>query len=199
VPEQNPSSLETASAPCLYLLWPCLSLDASEVAIPTGYRLRTYGDGDERSVLQLLQSDSESISTHEWHRYRDMILPDGLFLVQCTSSGEFVATAGSVHNPNPGRYYFPFGGELGYLIVAPQHRRRGLGVAVCSAVIRRFRSAGYTSVRVCVQEHRQAAIRLYLRLGFEPFLHSTDVERRWQRVCAAVGVPFAPQHWPRAL
>jgi hypothetical protein len=74
--------------------------------------------------------------------YRDMLLPNGLFVVERVGSEELVATAGAVHNPNPGRYYFPFGGELGYLIVARDHRKHGLGLAVCAAVIGRFLSAG---------------------------------------------------------
>jgi mycothiol synthase len=183
----------------LYLLWPSLERSAPAVDTPAGYSFRTYRESDDFDLLQLLERDGESMRAEEWQHYRDLLLPDGLFLVHTTSSRELVATAGAAHNPRPGRYYFPFGGELGYLIVDPNHRRRGLGTAVCSAVIGRFVSAGYKSIRVCVQEHRREAIRLYLRLGFEPFLHSTVVERRWRRICEVLGLPFAPDQWPMGL
>ena len=120
----------------------------------------------------------------------------GLFLVEEVATGTLVETAGAGHNPNPGRYYFPFGGELGYLIVRPEHRGHRLGSAVCAAVVRRFLAAGYDNIRVCVAEHRHPAIRVYLGLGFEPLLHNVTVEERWRRTCAAMGLEFTPERWP---
>jgi mycothiol synthase len=167
--------------------------------MPVGYTLRTYRECDEPSLLNLLGSDDESMTEKEWHQYRNMLLPNGLFLVEANHSSDLVGTAGAVHNPNPGRYYFPFGGELGYLMVARDHRKQGLGVAVCAAVVGRFLSAGYENIRVCVQEHRLPAIRLYLNLGFQPFLHSTQVEKRWLRVCELLSVSYKPDLWPSHL
>lgn len=185
--------------PCLYLLWPRLKREPPDARIPLEYTLRTYRDRDELGLLNLQASDGESLSETEWHHYRDMLLPNGLFLVEAGPSAELVATAGAIHNPNPGRFAFPFGGELGYLMVARAHRGRGLGGAVCAAVIGRFLSAGYENIRVCVQEHRLAAIRVYLRLGFVPLLHSPEVASRWQQVCETLGFPHTPDQWPRQL
>jgi mycothiol synthase len=183
----------------LYLLWPRFKRDLLKARIPVGYTLRTYRESDERGFLDLIGCEGESMTEKEWHHYRDMLLPNGLFVVEVTGSEDLVATAGAVHNPNPGRYYFPFGGELGYLIVALAHRRRGLGAMVCTSVIRRLLSAGYEDIRVCVQEHRLPALHLYLQLGFEPFLHSLEVEKRWRRVCELLTLPFKPELWPRHL
>jgi mycothiol synthase len=149
--------------------------------------------------MKLQSIDGEPMSEQEWCDYRDSLLPKGLFLIEHITSACVVATAGAVHNPRPGRYYFPFGGELGYLMVKPEHRRRGLGGAVCAAVVRRFLSAGYESIRVCVQEHRLTAIRTYLRLGFEPFLHSQEVEKRWRQVYRMMSMPFTPELWPKKI
>jgi mycothiol synthase len=165
--------------------------------LPTGYALRVYQDADDQQLLDLLSSDGEPMGEAGWQEYRNKLLPNGLFLIEDLRDARLIATAGAVHNPNPGRYYFPFGGELGYLIVAQDRRRQGLGTAVCSAVVRRLRSAGYENIRVCVQEHRLPAIRTYLQLGFEPFLHSVEVEQRWQRVFDTLNLPFTPQAWPR--
>lgn len=185
--------------PGLYLLWPRFKRDVPEARIPVGYTLRTYRESDERRFLDLIGCEGESMTEKEWRHYRDMLLPNGLFIVEATGSADVVATAGAVHNPNPGRYYFPFGGEFGYIIVAPDHRRRGLGAAMSASVIGRLLSAGYENIRVCVQEHRLPALHLYLHLGFEPFLHSTEVEKRWQQVCELLTVPFKPERWPRHL
>jgi mycothiol synthase len=167
--------------------------------VPAGYLLRTYRDADDLQLLALQASDGEPMSEQQWLQYRDSLLPKGLSLVEHVASASVVATAGAVHNPRPGRYYFQFGRELGYLMVMPEHRRRGLGGAVCAAVVGRFLSAGYESIRVCVQEHRLPAIRTYLHLRFEPFLHSPEVEKRWQRVYGVMSMPFTPELWPKQV
>lgn len=177
------------------MLWPC-RLDVVPVpCLPTNYKLRTYRDGDDEALFELLESDGEGMDHRAWQEYRDTLLPNGLFVIE-DSARCLVATAGAVHNPNAARYYFPFGGELGYLIVAQPHRRRGLGRAVCLAVVQRLLSAGYNSIRLCVQEHREAAIRNYLSIGFEPFLHSHETEERWKRICEQLGIGFTPETWP---
>ncbi len=183
--------------PCLYLLW--ANRDVSKPSVADGYSLRTYVSNDEQWLRGLLKIDGEVMDEKEWHAYLDRVLPNGLFVIEEREQRRLVATAGAVHNPNPGRYFFPFGGELGYLIVAPEHRQRGLGAAVCAAVVQRFISAGYESIRVCVQQHRLPAIRTYLRLGFEPFLHSEEVMQRWQQVFRELQLPFTPELWPRKL
>jgi mycothiol synthase len=180
------------------MLWPSTRQVVPEPDVPSRYQLRIYRPGEDQQVIDLLSSDGEVMSKSEWQQYRDMLLPNGLFLIEESATRSLVASAGAVHNPNAGRYYFPSGGELGYLIVAQAHRRQGLGEAVCRATVHRMLSAGYESIRVCVQEHRAPAIRTYLQLGFEPFVHSGEVEQRWRRVCDQLQTPFDPE-WPRSL
>ena len=181
--------------PCLYMLWSNES-EVRKAVVIGAYTLRPYVSSDEQSLRELLEIDGEAMGETEWQAYRDSLLPNGLFVVEHEIKERLVATAGAAHNPNPGRCFFPFGGELGYLIVDPGHRQRGLGTAVCSAVVQRFISAGYGSIRVCVQEHRIPAIRTYLRVGFVPFLHSEEVSRRWQQVFSELQLPFTPELWP---
>jgi mycothiol synthase len=184
--------------PCLYLLWPRhLSLGPPRAEIPGGYVSRPYVEGDDVALRQLLGREGWGMADDEWQGYKDKILPGGLFLLLHADTRILVATAGAAHNPNPGRYYFPFGGELGYLLVHPEHRGKRLGQAVSAMVVERFMSAGYESIRVCVQGFRLAAIKTYLRLGFVPFLHAEDASLRWQRICERIGRPFEPEKWPR--
>jgi mycothiol synthase len=184
--------------PCLYLLWPGDRLSVPpRVEIPEGYGARPYVDGDDDALRQLIGSEGWGMSDEEWQDYKDRILPHGLFLIQRADTGSLAATAGAVHNPNPGRYYFLFGGELGYLLVHPEHRGMRLGQAVSALVVGRFLSAGYESIRVCVQGFRLAAIKTYLNVGFVPFLHSEEVALRWRRICEQIGRPFEPGAWPK--
>jgi mycothiol synthase len=147
----------------------------------------------------LLAWEGWAMSDRQGQEYRDRLVPNGLFVIFHTGSNVLVASAGAVHNPNPGRYYFPFGGELGELIVHPEHRRRGLGSTASALVVRRLLAAGYESIRVGVQGFRLAAIKTYLRLGFVPFLHHEDLFVRWQRICGQIGWPYTPDEWPKTL
>jgi len=182
--------------PGLYMLWP--PRDPPKIALAEGYTLRPSTEEDH-DVCTLLLVDGESMSQPEWQNYKDKILPDGLFVIVHDQSNELVATAGAVHNPNPGRYYFPFGGELGYLIVHPEHRGKGLGKAICSSVVQRFLAAGYESVRVAVKGWRLPAIKTYLKVGFVPFLHDPSVLLRWKRICEKLERPYTPNEWPTDL
>ena len=181
--------------PGLYMLWPERKLPQSPL-LAEGYTLRSY-DGDD--VRTLLEVDGESMSHKEWQNYKDKVLPDGLFVIFDDQSSKAIATAGAVHNPNPGRYYFPSGGELGYLIVHPEHRGKGLGQVISACVVQRFLSAGYKSVRVAVKGWRLAAIKTYLKVGFVPFLHDPTLIPRWKSVCEKIDWPYTPADWPTDL
>lgn len=193
-------TFDESTLPCLYLVWPSYLLSEPPRAdVPDGYVLRSYDDSDDFAIRQLLECESWKLSEKEWQDYKDQVLPNGLFLITHTNTNGLVATAGAVHKPNPGRYYFPFGGNLEYLIVHPEHRGKQLGSIVSAMVVQRFISAGYDNIRVCVQGFRVAAIKTYLRLGFVPFLHGEDIYLRWQKICEQVDWPFEPNKWPKSM
>ncbi len=56
--------------------------------------------------------------------------------------------------------------RLGRLAVAPEARRRGVGLAILDAAERSARSAGATEVRLHAQA---AAVDLYARAGYVPY------------------------------
>lgn len=111
--------------------------------------------------------------------------------------GDLVATAGALHDPGGDAHYFPFGGSVGYVVVAPAHRERGLGRSVAGAAVRRLLDAGYRSVRVGTEPRRLPAIALYLSLGFVPFRHDERAIERWERIHARLDRPFDPADCPR--
>jgi mycothiol synthase len=183
--------------PGLYMLWPASRFpNPLHLSAPPGYDVRTYRQGDDADLLELLSIDGERMTNEQWKEYKDKILPNGLYLVYQTATNRLVATAGALHNPNPGRYYFPFGSELGYLIVHTEHRGQGLGRFVSALVVDRLLSAGYESIRVGVQGFRLPAIKIYLQGGFAPFLHHEDLYLRWERICRQLNWPYQPEEWP---
>jgi len=164
--------------------------------IPTGYELRPYRSSDEQALYPLFVSEGWSIDDAAWHDYLDRVLPHGLFMLWHTTSNVVIGTAGAIHNPRGGRYYFPFGGELAYLVIHPDHRGHGLGAILSSHVVQHLLSARYNNIWVGVQGFRRAAIKTYLKLGFQPLLHQPDLPERWRRICQQVGWPYTPEVWP---
>jgi mycothiol synthase len=165
------------------------------IQLPQGYDLRTYRNGDEAAWLAIQERADPAIPGGDFGaflaNYHATLLPDALFFAIDRQSGEAVATAGAVHNTRDGM--FPGGGELGWVATIPAHQSRGLGRAVSAAAVRRLIDAGYQSIRVGTQDHRLPAIKLYLRMGFVPYLYAADMAQRWRRICTAVDWPFAPE------
>jgi mycothiol synthase len=104
-----------------------------------------------------------------------------------------------VHNPHATRHYFPFGGEVGYVSVAPLHQGKGLGRAVVALVVGRLIEAGYRHIFVGVQGWRLPAVKCYLKLGFVPLLHNNELLPRWRRICEQIGWTVNEAEWPRSL
>ena len=106
--------------------------------------------------------------------------------------------------------YFPFTGyadlydrqadpdELHNLAGDPAHVGRGLGMAVCTAVLQRFHRAGYHRVFLRTDDFRLPALKIYLKLGFLPLLYQEDMETRWETICQALKWPFTPTLWPQS-
>jgi mycothiol synthase len=185
--------------PAMYMVWPIERLPAApERMVPAGYAVRPCLDQDLGAVRALIDADGP-LTESAWDGFRDRIVPGGALLVVHEGSGQPVATASAVHNPRASRYYFPFGGEVGYLSVAPEHRCRGLGGAVVARVVARLIAAGYRHIFVGVQGWRLPAVRCYLRLGFVPLLHADGLLPRWRGVCEQIGWTVREVEWPQSL
>jgi mycothiol synthase len=185
--------------PAMYMVWPIDRLPAApHAAIPKGYALRSCLESELNAVRALVNAEWP-LPEGAWEAFRDRIVPGGAFLAAHRGSGQPVATASAVHNPRASRYYFPFGGEVGYAVVDPPHRGRGLGRAVVARGVARLLAAGYRHIFVGVQGWRLPAVKCYLGLGFVPLLHQEELLPRWRRVCEQVGWPVQGGEWPRSL
>ena len=84
--------------------------------------------------------------------------------------------------------------ELAWVAVVPAFRGRGLGRAVCAALLARVLELGHVRLFGSTQDARLPALRIYLDLGFAPVYRAEKVAR-WQAICAATGHAFAPLKW----
>ena len=152
-------------------------------SIPDGYELRTYRPGDEPAWIALLETGQ----FQHWDngRLQRMIEGDRAPL---PLDGVFFLTRGDVPVASACTFLYdgidPPGAEVGWVVVAPEHRGRGLGFAVSAAVVRHARDLGYNYIFLNTEDFRPAAIKTYLRLGFQPEFPNHGDEAWWQEFMA---------------
>ena len=122
-------------------------------------------------------------------RARRAILPGGFYLIEHEVTGRIVASAMATHGPAD---IHPEGGELSWVAALPEHSGKGLGMAVCAAATARMLQAGYTRVYLLTDDFRLPALRIYLRLGYEPLLFTEGMAERWKTIEQVLGDRVVP-------
>ncbi len=178
----------------LRLVWPGRRLESPPVVrLPSGYSLRTHRPEDTPPFYRLMARagwpgwDDETLRP-----WLPRILPEGWFLVVHTASGGIVATAMALRDR--AEFGQP-GGELGWVAADPDHRGRGLGLAVSAAATARLIRAGFRYIHLYTEHWRLPALKTYRKLGYVPLLDGPGAEAQWRAVCAQIGWPFAPEEW----
>ncbi len=178
----------------LRMVWPEHLLDAPpEVRLPPGYSLRTYRPEDEPRFFEVMElAGWPGWNAEKLRPWRERILPRGWFMVVHRASGQIVATAMALRDC---REFGCQGGELGWVACVPEHRGKGLGMAVSAAATARLIEEGYRHIHLYTEDWRFAALKTYLKLGYVPLLYAPEMLERWQVACARLHWPFTPQLW----
>jgi GNAT superfamily N-acetyltransferase len=159
------------------------------VAMPAGYRLRTYQPGDEEAWAQIMNTgigeNHTATSTRADLIERPAFRPEGLFFA-VTDDGEAAGSACAWRLTS-------LGDEIGYVhmvCVRPEHRGRHLGYWVSLAVLHCFRAWGMREAILETDDFRLSALRIYLELGFVPVLRADDPTHpeRWQKLAPQLGI-----------
>lgn len=163
------------------------SATSASPELPTPYRLRGLRESDaaEWSRLLAIVSPERRWTSARALRYfgaGSAMSISGAFVVQ--AGNELVATAQLYldHDASGARF-----AELGYVAVKPEHRRQGLGTAVCRAVLDRASHIGVERVFLRTNDFRLPAIRLYRELGFRPWLPNPSARIQWDRIGRQLG------------
>lgn len=100
------------------------------------------------------------------------------------NGNQLLATASARYLPDD----WPDDGYLHWVGVHPDARGHGLGSQVVVAVLRHFAGAGRRGSILETEDHRLAAIKTYLRLGYVPRYRNSDPsefaeqESRWSAI-----------------
>jgi GNAT superfamily N-acetyltransferase len=184
--------------PNIVLVWP--DGRNAPVAVPVdGYRVRAapLGPMGDEAWLAVHREAIPGFREPEYRtwlaRYRALALPGGILLAH-DPAGDPVATAGAIAHDAGG--LFPGGGQVAWVATVPRHRGRGFATWLSALVTARLLDEGYPTVAVVTGDDLIPAIRIYRSIGFVPYLYALDQPRRWEHICSAAGLEFAPHRWP---
>ena len=99
----------------------------------------------------------------------------------------------ATHDPT---WEVPFCGEVGWTAVHPDHQGAGIGRAVVSAVIGTISGCQVFLIHLYTEIWRLAALKVYLRMGFVPYLQPPETTAQWGEICAQLDWPYTPDKWP---
>ncbi len=147
--------------------------EAPRFDLPEGYSLRASGPGDEKAWAGLVNG-----AIGRWDEERAGKELFSLPEFDCANLC-FVC-----RGEEPAGTACLWKGTLHMVAVAEAHRGKGLGKAVCAAVMRKAKESGLKKLTLSTDDFRVAAIRTYLRLGWKPVMlvKCEDHTRRWEAV-----------------
>ena len=113
--------------------------------------------------------------------WNDPRIPDDGIFFAVTAEGRIFSTA-TAQIQNDGV------GTLHMVGSSSDVRGKGGGRAVCTAVMEYFKKHGYKLVYLDTDDFRKPAVKIYLDLGFRPFLFEEDMEERWLALMEYYGI-----------
>ncbi len=146
-------------------------------AVPEGYSLRQYVEGDRASYWKLF---SEVFKTNSrLDNLRTAALPGGFFVIVQESNGNVIASSVAADYKRNGHSET---GSLQWVMADPAQSGKGLGKITVAAVTNRLAAADYDRVYLSTDDWRLPAIHVYLTLGWKPLIYAEDMESRWNTV-----------------
>ena len=158
--------------------------------LPSKYKLRFFREDDLKDFNNLLIKAEMGICRLEY--WQNHILPKGFFVIEDTETSHLVATCFASHHPACRHLH---AGNLGWLAVDPAHRGNNLGSVVVVSVLNRLRNAGYHRIYLETHQFRLPAIKIYLKLGWIPFIYRPEMNEQWESICSQLKYPFTPHQW----
>jgi mycothiol synthase len=156
------------------------------VPLPEGYAIRSYHPGDEAALARVFADATLGVDTTLAVK-KDFIghpafRPERVFIVEW--KGGVVGTASMwTSDDDPDAAY------LHMVAVLRAHQGKRLGFALCAAAVRQACREGFSRQRLLTDDWREAAIRLYLDMGYYPLYTARAHPRRWRDLAAKLHRP----------
>ncbi len=144
-------------------------------ALPPGYVLREYREGDMDALSDLMR---KAFADEQWtpERLRGILIdaPDVKKVFVVEFGGHPVASASARVLPDK----YPNSGYVHWVAVDPAHQGQKLGYFITLVTLHEFKRMGLHDAVLETDDHRLPAIKTYQNLGFAPeHRHDTHLER----------------------
>lgn len=157
-----------------------LPLDSIE--LPPGFTLQRYQPGYEKHWESIIQQSFGQFFAFSMMTSDPSFHPDRVFFV-LSPEGVPISTAAAF-------WQEAWGDDAGYLhMVAtdPDYRGMRLGYAVTLAAMHRMAAENKARAVLQTDDHRLSAIKMYLKLGYEPKLTEWEHVARWRTLLHQLG------------
>lgn len=162
----------------------CENLVATPVfVLPAGFQLRWYVPGDETLWMEIhLKADPYNQITPEL--FQQQFGSDTVQLAkrQCyliAPDGKAIGTATAWLGKDPEVKGF---GRVHWVALLPEYHGRGLSKPLLGAVCARLRELGHGRAYLNTSAQRKAAVGLYLRFGFKPWIRNENERKIWDQL-----------------
>ena len=150
-----------------------------------GYSIRNYVESDYENMLDALMA--LTIKRYERDELNSIILckggvrPESVFVAD--DGEKLLGTAtGYTHEADKG-------GTLHMVSALPDAAGRGVGKAVCTAVVNYLVDIGCEFVDLTTDDFRIPAIVTYTKLGFRPVIDDDEMQQRWGALAEKLNLP----------
>ena len=113
----------------------------------------------------------------------EKVLPDGFFVIEHLPSSTIVASCVAERESKVGKNCI-----LGWLVCDPSHTGKKLGTIVAATVTNKLAKECCENPLLSTDDFRLAAIRIYLELGWRPYLYKPDMKQRWDDTYIRLGL-----------
>jgi ribosomal protein S18 acetylase RimI-like enzyme len=164
--------------------------DFPQAAPPSEFQIRTYRESDALEWVRIHeladQYNKVTLETfqHEFGYDIEAMSDRGFFIE--TQAGEVIGTATAWYDEDfEGEPY----GRVHWVAIIPEYQGRGLAKPLLSAVMKRL-AQSHDKAYLVTSSARIPAIQLYLKYGFQPFLHNVESLKAWDLVSTQLDHPL---------
>tara|TARA_A100001037_G_scaffold27533_1_gene22208 strand:- start:40 stop:558 length:519 start_codon:yes stop_codon:yes gene_type:complete len=154
--------------------------DLPEIQVPDGYELRSYQPGDDQAWCDIMEGNVGRNWTAELFEQKmssdPRFSPDALFFAL---HEELPVASACAWRPSPEEEVV---GDVHMVGALDDHRGKGLGHLVNSAVLHKLKEQGFQKAHLKTDDWRLAAINSYLKAGFEPLNTHISHAERWDLI-----------------
>lgn len=156
--------------------------------LPDGYNIHPLRKDEWAKYIELRYGCGFDLWTDEkiLDFYAKHAIKDGILVIEESSTGQLVASATAEYGELPEK---SLPGTLGWVMTRPGYEGKGLGRAISTAAMQALLDADLAPIYLLTDDSRIAAVALYLKMNWRPWLFQDDMPERWQKLCDKLHYP----------